>query len=534
MKVLIENYGPVKAIEIDFNKLMIFVGRNNSGKSYISLLIDIINKSFLELREQLIDLTERPHYPFIYNFEEAEYIRKIFIRDVGRFPIKAFNYETIYKQIAEETIDEYLNTIKGKMSLKYPFRSSVLIPEKIIKSSYEYYLNFISERLRTIFIRELTKKFSSKISDLINFTAENSKIIISCKNVEVSLNLRKKEDDVLVSFQLLRIQKLLSKMKQPLKDMDYELERYFSVKIKQKKQIKNEILYITSNTVFLVIFEEVINFVRKNFLKTIYIPSTRSGLIQAYETISLAYIQLAPEIPLTHIDFPTLSGISTDFISELYKSRKRTLSYRENDKKFLERMEKIVDFIETEILFGKIEVKKGKEKVGYYLTYNIMGHEIPLYRASSMVSELASLIIFLKNLVSPHNLLIFEEPESHLHPDSQMKIAILISMLIKNNVNFIITTHSDFLLGQINNFIKISKLSSREINRIYGVNLKISKENVSLNLFVRNDELNETTVKQIELDDYGITEDIFYKITEELYQKSSSINELINQKISNE
>ncbi|KKM85096.1 hypothetical protein LCGC14_1292530 [marine sediment metagenome] len=534
MKILIENFGPVKSIEIDLNKLMIFVGRNNSGKSYISLLIDIINKSFLELKEQLIELVDLHRYDFISEFQNDDYFLPWMLRVVGSLPIKAFNYESIYKKITKETIDKYISTIEGKMSLKYPFKSRVLIPEEVVKSSYEYFVSFINERFGTIFLRKLTKKFSSKISDLINFDAENSKIAIICKNVEVSLNLRKKDNDVLVSFQFLKTQKSLLKAKQPLKNIEYEIERYFKAKTRLKEKFKNDILNLTSNVIFGVIFKEVMELIMRNFLKTIYIPSTRSGLIQAYETISLAYIQLAPEIPLTKIDFPTLSGISTDFITELYKSRRKPISYREKDKKFLKQMGKIVDFIETNILFGKIEIKKGKEKLGYYITYNIIGHEIPLYRASSMVSELASLVIFLKNLILPRDLLIFEEPESHLHPDSQMQIAMLISMLIKNSVNFIITTHSDFLLGQINNFIKASNLSLKEIKRIYGENLAISKEDVSLNLFVRNDELNETTVKKIELDDFGMTEDIFYKITAELYQKSSIITELLNQKIADE
>ena len=78
--------------------------------------------------------------------------------------------------------------------------------------------------------------------------------------------------------------------------------------------------------------------------------------------------------------------------------------------------------------------------------------------SSAMVSELAPLVLFLRGAVGPGDLLIIEEPESHLHPAAQTKIAQTLARLVRAGVYVVITTHSNWLLQQIGNLIREGEL----------------------------------------------------------------------------
>lgn len=80
-------------------------------------------------------------------------------------------------------------------------------------------------------------------------------------------------------------------------------------------------------------------------------------------------------------------------------------------------------------------------------------HWVKLMFGSSGQQEIvwALNIIFLAILKNEKTFLVFEEPESHLFPDSQEKIAQLAALLIySSNSQVIITTHSPYMLTAFN------------------------------------------------------------------------------------
>ncbi|MDR3243288.1 MAG: ATP-binding protein [Elusimicrobiota bacterium] len=58
------------------------------------------------------------------------------------------------------------------------------------------------------------------------------------------------------------------------------------------------------------------------------------------------------------------------------------------------------------------------------------------------------------NLLNPNHLLILDEPENHLHPVWQVKLAQIIIGLIKNGISILLTTHSPYLLNALRDFSK--------------------------------------------------------------------------------
>lgn len=89
------------------------------------------------------------------------------------------------------------------------------------------------------------------------------------------------------------------------------------------------------------------------------------------------------------------------------------------------------------------------------------GPLLPLAATSSMVTELAPLILVLRS-ASSIPWLILEEPEAHLHPRLQRKLAQVLVRLVKKGVRVVVTSHSATFCQQINHFIRAGALSEAD------------------------------------------------------------------------
>jgi predicted ATPase len=131
-----------------------------------------------------------------------------------------------------------------------------------------------------------------------------------------------------------------------------------------------------------------------------------------------------------------------------------------------------------------------------------------------MVSELAPIVLFLKNTVNPRDLLIIEEPESHLHPASQLRFAKALAGLVKADVKILLTTHSDYFLTQISNFIRAANIREEAHHDLP----TLKAADVGTYLFNATD--NGTEVKELPItENDGIPDDSFAEIAEALYKE---------------
>ncbi len=85
--------------------------------------------------------------------------------------------------------------------------------------------------------------------------------------------------------------------------------------------------------------------------------------------------------------------------------------------------------------------------------------------ASSMVKELSPLVLYLRYLAKPGELLIIDEPEMNLHPEAQAKIIEFLAILANADLNILITTHSPYVMDHLANLMKAREHVDRETMR---------------------------------------------------------------------
>lgn len=89
--------------------------------------------------------------------------------------------------------------------------------------------------------------------------------------------------------------------------------------------------------------------------------------------------------------------------------------------------------------------------------------EIPISAAASSSKELAAfcLLMLRAEKIDDYSIL-FEEPEAHVHPMKQNRVADAIVRCRRRGTQFQITTHSDYLLSRFNQLLRIGKLGQTD------------------------------------------------------------------------
>lgn len=135
---------------------------------------------------------------------------------------------------------------------------------------------------------------------------------------------------------------------------------------------------------------------------------------------------------------------------------------------------------------------------------------IPFYVASSSIKSMFLIDLYINCIAKKGGLLIIDEPELNLHPNNQRIMAILLAKLINSGIKVLITTHSDYLVRELNNRIMLKNLSP-EARRNIMSEYKISEDELldisdvkAYGVGVENREITKFTINE-----YGIDTKIF-------------------------
>ena len=177
-----------------------------------------------------------------------------------------------------------------------------------------------------------------------------------------------------------------------------------------------------------------------------------------------------------------------------------------------------------------------KQVDGKMMYYTKAGAEMPLTAAASSIKEMAPFTLFLSKFSASDSSVLLEEPEAHLHPHRQVKVADLLACAVKEGCHLQITTHSDYLIKRLNNLIKLHLLKHRlndsqeykdllqkwQIKESY----VIDPSEMVAYLLVR-DEDGTSKIRRQDIDiDGEIPFESFYKVIEEDIELSRDIKNL--------
>ncbi|MYB71570.1 MAG: AAA family ATPase [Gemmatimonadetes bacterium] len=257
-----------------------------------------------------------------------------------------------------------------------------------------------------------------------------------------------------------------------------------------------------------------------------YLPADRAGVMHAHQVAVRGLIAgasrtaLRPDSPM-----PVLSGVLGDFMEQLVALADS--SRREQDEDY----DHLAQNLEQTLLRGAVRVEQSPINYpSFVFQPNGWKRDLPLMNASSMVSELAPVVLYLRHVVQPGDLLIIEEPESHLHPAMQVEFIRQLAAAVQSGVRILITTHSEWVLEELANLVRLSELPEERRDGIDDEDIVLSPDQVGAWFFEPSSEGNGSTVRGIALDTESATFPAgFGLVTEALYNRWSEISTRIEE-----
>lgn len=179
--------------------------------------------------------------------------------------------------------------------------------------------------------------------------------------------------------------------------------------------------------------------------------------------------------------------------------------------------------LEQRLLGGKIAVSKEGE-VEFVPK---RGQRLPIHLSASIVKTLSSLTFYLKHLAVRGDLIIIDEPEMNLHPDAQVLLARIFGQMVNEGLNLLISTHSDYIIRELNNLITLGSITERdalmdELN--YSEKEVLKAEDVSVYLFKpRRRNSRVSTIVSVPIKKDGFSMDTIDEVIYELNSNSDRI-----------
>ena len=407
--VSVRDLGPIGRASVDIKPLTVFVGPNNSGKSYMALAIYCLSRTLagggLTGREPVLQL-DLP----LKDFVSPELLREAKVDAPQVFPrIRSF---------------EDLHASKNQAIGELP---------KSFQSLIEAILQALGEGLTRSLGSEIQRVYGTDIERICRRaqTQASSRLAVEVAQEAGGFTWRTRATGA--SLRTQTWQKDLADRVFDLRALQYEDDpEYFLWEI----MLTNLEAFVAPGVL----------------ARTHYMPASRSGILLGHKTFSSLIVGESSRAWIRSLEIPRLPGYVTDLIQDLLLMTP--------DEPHGTQLDEVIEYLEGDMAHGSIKLDRSSEYPSVY--FESEAARFQLHEASSMVAEIAPIVLYLKHIVRPGDMFIIEEPESHVDAGNQRRLARAIAMLVNAGVKVLITTHSDFLVSQLGNLVMLSDVSRQK------------------------------------------------------------------------
>ena len=145
-------------------------------------------------------------------------------------------------------------------------------------------------------------------------------------------------------------------------------------------------------------------------------------------------------------DYPLPVKINVDFIRQLGDVAKKDSFIYEHHREVLD---DFADIIGGEYIIDSNDI--------LYFRPTGTRHKLLMEESSSAVRSLLNIGFYLRHAAKAGDLLMVDEPELNLHPENQRRVARLLARLVNLGVRVFATTHSDYIVKELNTLIMLNR-----------------------------------------------------------------------------
>lgn len=473
MKTSIKGMGAIKEGKIDIKPLTVFIGPNNSGKTWAAYGISSI----------------------VSQFSWGKYT-EFYLNNL---------LEEVYPEI-EQTIEILLKNKNAKIDIvKFFETNSNFYFNNLAKLSPLWMNEFLATN--TVSFENLSFKINAQ-RDEIKFAVDK----LRCRCIDREIFFDKKKE-------------LFLKAHKKGKDSFI----FFSISEGVNEEISKKIRYLLFKWIFQYMNQSLYNNVR-------YLPAERTGFVVLLASGIKEKIKTEEknedrvEDNLSEDDegeillpYPIIDMINLLFVIKKPSGMNKLLKKRMENKN-LKNFFNLSTIFETKVMGGKLKHEKGAAINGVSnLYYRFKDREdLPLEMSvvSSTIKDLTPLSIYLKCFLNKDELLVIDEPEMNLHPANQARFMEFLVMLVNSGIKVMITTHSPYMTNHLESLIKAYSSKKQNLESQFYLESKdafISKEDVSVyyfgkggieNILGENGEINLDSFSEVSRD----ISEIYYEI----------------------